>query len=70
MLAMIREVLYSAVVCDALAGLANATSRRAFRCGRTQASTGTTLWADMAHPDSTAYELDGRRSTLARTMTS
>jgi regulator of RNase E activity RraA len=63
-LAMMREVLYSAVVCDALdsMGLTNQSPRvplmrqsgEAKLVGRCK----TTLWADMAHVDPKPYELE------------
>ena len=61
---MMRQSLYSAVVCDALdaAGLTRQSPRVALRpmtvdrilVGRCK----TTLWADMAHPDPKPYELE------------
>lgn len=63
-LAMMRERLYSAVVCDALdaAGLKNQSPRLpllpltvpGLLVGRAK----TTLWADMAHEDPRPYELE------------
>ena len=63
-LAMMRQSLYSAVVCDALdaEGLANQSPRVPLKplttggvlVGRCK----TTLWADMAHPDPRPYELE------------
>jgi regulator of RNase E activity RraA len=63
-LAMMRERLYSAVVCDALdaAGLTNQSPRVPIRpltvpgvlVGRAK----TTLWAEMAHADPRPYELE------------
>lgn len=63
-LAMMREVLYSAVVCDALDahGLTKQSPRVPLRpltvqsvlIGRAK----TTLWAEMAHPDPRPYELE------------
>jgi regulator of RNase E activity RraA len=63
-LAMMREVLYSAVVCDALdsLGLTNQSPRVQLvpqsgspkLVGRCK----TTLWADMAHVDPKPYELE------------
>lgn len=63
-LAMMREVLYSAVVCDALdsLGLTNQSPRVQLvpqsgspkLVGRCK----TTLWADMAHVDPNPYELE------------
>jgi regulator of RNase E activity RraA len=63
-LAMMRQVLYSAVVCDALdaRGLARQSPRVPLRpqtapgvlIGRCK----TTLWAEMAHPDPRPYELE------------
>jgi regulator of RNase E activity RraA len=63
-LPMMRESLYSAVVCDALdaLGYTNQTSRAPLRpltetatlVGRCK----TTLWADMAHVDPRPYELE------------
>jgi regulator of RNase E activity RraA len=63
-LAMMREVLYSAVVCDALDahGLPRQSPRVPWRAltvpgvliGRCK----TTLWAEMAHPDPRPYELE------------
>lgn len=65
-LAMMREMLYSAVVCDALdsLGLTNQSPRvqlvpqsgSAKLVGRCK----TTLWADMAHVDPKPYELELR----------
>jgi len=63
-LAMMRQVLYSAVVCDALDthGLPRQSPRVPLRpltvqgvlIGRAK----TTLWAEMAHPDPQPYELE------------
>jgi regulator of RNase E activity RraA len=63
-LEMMRQHLYSAVVCDALdqVGLARQSPRVELRpltvpgvlIGRAK----TTLWADMAHPDPRPYELE------------
>ncbi len=63
-LSMMRESLYSAVVCDALdaTGYAHQSPRVALRpltagkvlVGRCK----TTLWADMAHTDPRPYELE------------
>jgi 4-hydroxy-4-methyl-2-oxoglutarate aldolase len=63
-LAMMRDVIYSAVVCDALdaAGYPRQSPRIPWRplttsgvlIGRAK----TTLWAEMAHPDPRPYELE------------
>lgn len=63
-LAMMREKLYSAVVCDALDGLGfphqsprvelAPITLETLLVGRCH----TTLWADMAHPDPRPYELE------------
>ena len=63
-LAMMRELFYSAVVCDALdaLGYPRQSPRVPLRplttpgvlIGRAK----TTLWADMAHPDPRPYELE------------
>lgn len=63
-LAMMREVLYSAVVCDALDahGLPRQSPRVPLRplttSGLLIGRCKTTLWADMAHPDPRPYELE------------
>jgi regulator of RNase E activity RraA len=71
-LAMMRECFYSAVVCDALdsVGLTRQSPRVPLRpmtvetvlIGRAK----TTLWADMAHPDSRPYELELQAVDTAR----
>ncbi|MEX2172946.1 MAG: hypothetical protein WD872_01205, partial [Pirellulaceae bacterium] len=61
-----RQVLYSAVVCDALdaLGLPRQSPRVPWRPLTTQGvligRCKTTLWADMAHPDPRPYELELR----------
>lgn len=63
-LSMMRESLYSAVVCDALdaAGYAHQSPRVALRpltAGKVLVGhCKTTLWADMAHTDPRPYELE------------
>ena len=61
---MIRETLYTAVVCDALdqLGYTNQSPRLQFRpmtgCTKLVGRAKTTLWADMAHVDPSPYELE------------
>jgi regulator of RNase E activity RraA len=63
-MAMIRDVLYAAVVSDALDGLGygNQSPRLQLppQTGQTRlvGRCRTTLWADMSHPDSKPYELE------------
>ena len=63
-LPMMREVLYAAVVCDALDGLGfrNQSPRVELRPVTTEAllvvRSKTTLWAEMFHPDPNPYELE------------
>ena len=63
-LAMMRDVFYSAVVCDALdsAGYPRQSPRVPWRPLTTQGvligRAKTTLWAEMAHPDPQPYELE------------
>lgn len=63
-LPLIREHLYSAVICDALdsVGLTNQSPRLPFKQVTTQqmivGRCRTTLWADMFHEDPTPYELE------------
>jgi regulator of RNase E activity RraA len=63
-LAMMRQTLYSAVVCDALdaEGLGRQSPRVSLRpltgSGVLVGRCKTTLWADMAHPDPKPYELE------------
>jgi regulator of RNase E activity RraA len=63
-LEMMREVLYSAVVCDALDGLGygNQSPRVQLRpqtgCAKLVGRCRTTLWADMAHVDPRPYDLE------------
>ena len=63
-LAMMREMFYSAVVCDALdaAGYRRQSPRVPWRPLTTQGvligRAKTTLWAEMAHPDPRPYELE------------
>lgn len=65
-LTMMREKMYSAVVCDALdaLGYRNQSPRVALRPYTTEdvlvGRCKTTLWADMAHEDSRPYELELR----------
>jgi 4-hydroxy-4-methyl-2-oxoglutarate aldolase len=63
-LEMMREVLYSAVVCDALDGLGytHQSPRRQFLpytgCDKLIGRCKTTLWVDMAHQDPDPYALE------------
>lgn len=65
-IAMMRELFYSAVVCDALdaLGYPRQSPRVQLRPLTTQSvligRAKTTLWADMAHPDPRPYELELR----------
>jgi regulator of RNase E activity RraA len=65
-LAMMRQVLYSAVVCDALdsVGLTNQSPRVQLPaqtgCSKLVGRCKTTLWADMWHVDPSPYELELR----------
>src|SRR5579862_5315333 len=63
-LTMMRESLYSAVICDALDGMGytNQSPRVQFHaltgCQTLVGRCKTTLWADMAHVDPNPYELE------------
>jgi len=71
-IAMMRESLYSAVVCDALDSLGYA--RQSPRvplppmtgCRKLLGRCKTTLWADMAHPDPKPYDLELRAVDACR----
>lgn len=72
-LPMMRETLYTAVVCDALdaLGYTNQSPRISLRpwtgCNKLVGRCKTTLWADMAHQDPRPYELELRAVDACQT---